>query len=287
MKIRFLVLATLLALLGEPARAVMMVGVTSENQLVTFDSPDPTVYLSSTAITGLKAVDGVTNDPNAVLMNLAYNPLTNMHYGIDSNANFYSVGLNGVATLIDNTFAPAGFGAGFAWDPFTESFLFASDAAENVLIGADGSRTENPALVYGSGDANEAFTPQIFALGIDPVTGEAYFADAARGILGKSFDPLFSEIFTLGGLGGSFVAFGGMTVDEDGLLWGAFSGDGLTSSFYSLNTATGEATLIGEFDSGMHSIAVVPEPSTAAMAAAGVAGFFLTLRRRRATRFSL
>lgn len=262
------------------ASAASVVGVTTDNLLVHFDTSAPSVFTSSFAITGLKASDGVTNDPGATLVNLTYNPTTNTHYGIDTNANFYSVGLNGVATIIDNTFSPIGFSAGFAHDPFTDKMVFASDAAENIFFAANGTRTTNPNLVYGVGDANFGYTPDVYGLGIDPITGEAYFLDSL-GILAKSFDPNFSELFTIGSLGGAFTPFGALYVDYDGVLWGSLSTDGLTSSLYTIDTTTGVATSAGSFGAGigMASIASIPEPSRVLFL--GIAFVVLMFRRRR------
>lgn len=269
------------AALSLPVDAVTLLGVTANNRLVSFDSSAPATFLTDFAITGLKASDGVTADPSAVLVNLAWNSDNNSHYGIDTNGNFYSVSQAGVATVIDSTFTPTGFNAGFAYDSFTQKFLFASDDAESVLIGTSGARTNNPALVYGAGDAKFGTAPKIFGAGIDTDFGTSYFVDADLDILASSLDPNFSELLTIGGLGLDVVSFGGLTVDAEGVLWGTLSTDGLTSSLYSINTTTGAATLAAGFGAGvgMESIAQVPEPSRALLL--GLAGAGLLFRRRR------
>jgi hypothetical protein len=275
------ILLAAFAALSLPVDAATLLGVTDANRLVSFDTSAPATFLTNFAITGLKAADGVTNDPGAVLVNLAWNSDTGTHYGIDTNANFYSVSQAGVATLIDNTFSPTGFAAGLAYDPFTQKFLYASNTAESVLIATSGARTNNPALVYGTGDANQATTPVIFGTGIDTDFGTSYFVDSNLNILSSSLDPNFSELLTIGGLGINVTSFGGLVVDMDGLLWGTLSTDGITSSLYSINTTTGAATLAAGFGTGvgMHSIAQVPEPSRALLL--GLAGAGLLFRRRR------
>lgn len=275
------ILLSAFAALSLPVDAVTLLGVTANNRLVSFDSSAPATFLTDFAITGLKASDGVTADPSAVLVNLAWNSDNNSHYGIDTNGNFYSVSQAGVATVIDSTFTPTGFNAGFAYDSFTQKFLFASDDAESVLIGTSGARTNNPALVYGAGDANFGTAPKIFGAGIDTDFGTSYFVDADLDILASSLDPNFSELLTIGGLGLDVVSFGGLTVDAEGVLWGTLSTDGLTSSLYSINTSTGAATLAAGFGAGvgMESIAQVPEPSRALLLGLAAAGF--VFRRRR------
>jgi hypothetical protein len=279
--IRSLFFVTACSLAALQVNAATFMGVTTDNRLVSFDTAAPSTFLSDFAITGLKMSDGITADPGATLLNLAYHATSDMHFGIDSNANFYSVGRNGVATIIDNTFSPTGFAAGFAYDPFTEKMLFANDAAENVLFATDGTRTTNPALVFGVGDANFGTAPKIFGAGIDPDFGNAFFVDAELDILINSLDPNFSELFTVGSLGLNVASFGGLVVDADGILWGSLSTDGLTSSLFSINTTTGAATSIGGFGAGVgiQSVAAVPEPSRAIFLGMACAG--LIFRRRR------
>lgn len=263
------------------SQAATFFGVTTDNNLVSFDTAAPATFITSTAITGLKASDGVTNDAGAVLLNLTYHASSDTHYGIDSNSNFYSVTRGGAATLISSTFSTLGFAAGFAYDPITDKMLFASDVGENVLFSTNGTRTANGNLVYGVGDANFGTAPTIFALGIDPDFGSTYFIDANLNTLVTSLDPNFSELFTVGGLGLDVVSFGGLGVDADGNLWGTLSTDGATSSLFSIDALTGAATSVGNFGSGVgvHSIAAIPEPSRTVLV--GMAFVGLLFRRRR------
>jgi hypothetical protein len=279
--IRSLFFATACSLAALQVNAAIFMGVTSDNRLVSFNTAAPATFITDYAITGLKMNDGVTADPGATLLNLTYHATSDLHYGIDSNANFYSVSRNGVATIIDNTFIPTGFSAGFAYDPFSDKMLFASDTAENVLFATNGTRTTNPALVFGAGDVNFGAAPKVFGAGIDPDFGNAFFVDADLDILVKSIDPNFSELFTVGSLGVNVVSFGGLVVDADGTLWGALSTDALVSSLFEFNTATGQVTLVDGFGTEVSilSIAAIPEPSRALLL--GIAGIGLVFRRRR------
>jgi hypothetical protein len=279
--IRPLLIAAACAAVTVPATAATLLGVTTDNRLVSFDTAAPATFITDYAITGLKMSDGVTADPGASLLNLTYHASSDTHYGIDSNANFYSISKAGVATIIDNTFSPTGFAAGFAYDPFSDKMLFASDTAENILFATNGTRTNNPALVFGVGDANFGTAPKIFGAGIDPDFGNAYFIDADLDILASSIDPNFSELFTVGALGVNVSSFGGLVVDADGILWGALSTDGLTSSLFSINTTSGAATLASGFGAGVgiQSVAAVPEPSRALLLGMACAG--VLFRRRR------
>lgn len=266
----------------EAASAASLFGVTSDNKLVSFDSSAPSVFQTEVTITGLFDADGITPNPNGSILNLTarIGPSSGNFqlYGIDNNANVYTINLGGVATLVSSGFTPAGFSAGFAYDPFNDDFVYAGDNAENFTLSLTGAATANPDLTYAGGG-----TPSIFGLGIDPGFATVFAIDAVNDSLSTSFDPNFpgdSELTILGGLGVDVTSFGGLVVDFDGNLLASLSTDGLTSSLYSINPTTGAATSIGSFGAGvgMNSIAV-PEPSAALI---GGLGLLALLRRRRA-----
>lgn len=273
------VLLTLATLAFTPALpAAALFGITSDNHLVSFNSSTPSTFNSSVAVTGLVGVNGSTPDPFATLLNISYNPTQNSLYGIDSNANFYRIASNGVATLVSNGLSPNGFSGGLAYDPFAGSYAFLTDAAENFNLTTAGIVSSNPSLFYGGGDPHNGQAPNIFGLGIDPDFGSAFMVDSVTDTLVRSFSPDLAELFTVGPLGIDVTSFGGLVVDADGNLFATLSTDGLNSALYSINTSTGAATLVGPHGTGIGSIAV-PEPSAALLGALGMIGL---LRRRRA-----
>lgn len=276
-KTTFLSIITALASL-QAVSAATFFGVSSGNQLVSFDSANPGSFLTSVPINNLLSSDGVTPDPFAAVINLSYNPTTGQFLGIDSNANVYQIGINGNTTLLNNTFSPTGFDAGLAYDPFTAGFAYADDSAERFNLTSAGAASLVGSAFYSAGDANEASTPQITGLAIDPDFGTAYFLDASLGILALAINPDATELFTIGSLGFSVTGYGDLGIDFEGNLYASLSTDGLGSDFYSINVNTGEATMIGSFTSGVSTIAI-PEPSAALL---GGLGLFALLRRRRA-----
>lgn len=272
-------LLTSLGLLSTTSAASLF-GVTTDNKLVSFDTSAPSVFQTSVAITGLFAANGITPNPSGSILNLTARfttPGSFQLYGIDNNANVYTINLGGVATLVSSGFSPAGFSAGFAYDQFNDNFVYGGDNAESFTISLAGAATANPNFTYAGGG-----TPSIFGLGIDPGYGTAFAIDASNDSLSTSINPLFpgdSELTIVGGLGLDVTSFGGLAVDFDGNLFASLSTDGLTSSLYSINSITGAATSLGSFGAGvgLSSIAV-PEPSAALL---GAFGALALLRRRR------
>jgi Domain of unknown function (DUF4394) len=251
--------------------ASTLFGVTSNNELVSFDTSSPSSFQTSVTITGLANI-------NDSILNLSFNPQVGSFYGIDNSANFYQISFAGVATQITTTFAPTGFSAGFAYDPFSGDFVYAGDNAENFSLTIGGAATTNPNFTFAG-----AGTPSIFGLGIDPAFSTAYALDSNTNSLYFSADPLFptgSELSLIGGLGFDVTGFGGLTVDEDGNLFASLSTDGLTSSLYSIDPNTGVATSVGTFGgAGISSLTSIPEPSAVLLGLLSIMPF---LRRRRA-----
>ncbi len=181
MKITSFAILSLFAL-GTASQAVILHGITTENELASFESSNPSA--------------------------------TGQFFGIDSNANFYSLGSTGIATLLNIAFAPGGFDARMSYDP----------------------------------------------VGFDPDFGTAYYLDSVTGSLAQGIDPASGELFTIGSLNTPVTGLGGLTVDFDGNLWAALSGDGLTSALYSVDPDGGEAISAGNFSKGVFAISVPGHP---------------------------
>lgn len=268
--------------------AASLFGITTENKLVSFNSSTPAVFQTSVTITGLFDADGTTPNPNGSILNLAARPGTNpgdfQLWAIDNNANVYTINLGGAATLVSADFTPAGFAAGFAYDPFNDNFVYAGDNAENFSLSLTGAATANPDLTYAGGGA-----ASIFGLGIDPNFGTVFAIDAVNDSLSTSIDPTFpgaSELTIVGGLGTNVASFGGLAADFDGNLFASLSTDSFSSGLYSINTSTGKASLIGNFTTGLSAITAAPTPvpdggTTFALLGGTLAGLGLLRRKQR------
>jgi Domain of unknown function (DUF4394) len=264
------------------SQAALLFGVTTDNQLVSFDTSNPSDFQSAHSISGLFDSDGTTPNPTGSILNLTSSPGPTSGsfqlWGLDNHANMYRISLSGAATLVSSGFSPTGFSAGFSFDPFNNNFVYAGDNAENFSLDMNGVASTNLALTYAGGGA-----PSIFGLGIDQAFGTVFALDATNNSLSTSFQPNFptnSELTVVGGLGVNVTAFGGLVVDADGNLYASLSTDGNTSSLYSVNSTTGAATSVGGFGAGVGiTTLAIPEPSASLLGALGALALF---RRRRA-----
>ncbi|MBC8009045.1 MAG: DUF4394 domain-containing protein [Burkholderiales bacterium] len=282
-------LAAILGLASAPAaQAFEFWAVNIDNQLVRYDSSAPGTALGlSTEITGLRLSDGVTADPSGQITDLTF--VGSTLYGLDGNANLYTLNrANGAATFVSGNFSPAGFDLGMAYDSFTGGLRIVTDDGENFSATLDGVFTAGPSVsvISGFGDANQGASLAFSGLALDIDFGTGYAFDANLDTLFLTNDANFEIFSTIGALGDNFTAMASFDFVDGATLLGALSTDGFNSGLYTVNTTTGQATLVGGFGTGIQALAidpsVIPEPSAFA-ALAGLAGLGLAaLRRRRA-----
>jgi hypothetical protein len=276
---------TLASLVAVPsAHAADIWAVTTSNSLARYDSGNTSTPLSSYSITGLVASDGVTSNPFGQITDITF--VGSTLYGIDNNANLYTLNLGtGAATLVSSTFNPTGFDLGVAYDSFTGGLRVVTDAGENFSATLGGTFTAGASVsvVTGVSDVNQGASLAFSGLAIDSDFGIGYAFDTNLDDLFVTNDANFEVFSTVGGLTGNYTALASFDM-IDGTLYASLSEDSNTSALYIIDTITGQETLIGAFGTGITAIAAIPEPSSFA-ALAGLAGLGLASfsRRRRAT----
>lgn len=279
MKKLTLLFAVPLALASAPhAEADIFSGVTTDNNIVTFDSTSPNIFLTSNPVTGLASGGGN-------LTNLTYNPADGLYYGLDFAANLYSITGDGAATQIPTTFAPAGFGA-LAYDPVGGNLVYVSEFAELFSITTSGAVTRLADFTYQAGDPNESQVPAVTAAGFDPDFGTPYLIDYQLDTLVTNLDVNLGSLSTVGPLGLDITSNSALVVDSLGNLFAALSADGSSSGFYSIDPFTGTASSLGSLTVALSAISgsgpgtvPLPEPSSAVL---GLTVLGAALRRRRA-----
>src|ERR1039457_2215966 len=238
------------------------------NQIFTFDSSNPGTILTSVGISGMQGSD--------TLVGIDY--LGSTLYAIGSAGNLYTVnGTTGAATLV-NHFGPLN-GLYFGMDASAAGIRIVSDADINLLLNAS-----TGAII----SSTPTLTPT--TLNIDAIASSGstmYAVDSVANTLG---------ILT----GGTFATTGPMGYDVSGkngfdistatgiaYFASAVSSSGLDPNLYTINLATGFASLVGQIGPGEGTLIAgltvtpVPEPGTTALALLGGAGMIALLRRRK------
>lgn len=286
-------------------RAEGLVGLTTTNQIVRFDSLAPSLASVPVAITGI--------GNNERILGIDYRPSTGVLYGLGSANNLYTLNAdNGAATWIaslvaDPTDATAPFagllGASFGVDfnPVPDlgmtlpSLRVTSDAGINLRINVNGAaagRVFTDAPLNGSPGAQIVGSAYINN-DRDAATGTSLFdIDAATDALYLQNPPNNGTLTKIGDLGVDTIGVVGFDVSAGGSVYASLT-DGLTgkSGLYRIDLQTGAATALGAFGIGGNTAiappladisAPVPEPGTYLLMALGLAGVAGAARRRRA-----
>jgi hypothetical protein len=247
----FLAVALLL-FASSVAHAVQVVGLTTTNQLVTFDSSSPGTTSSPVAIIGLQTGEN--------LLGIDFRPVTGELYGLGSSGRLYIINpVSGEATLkatltadpadsTDPFTALSGTSFGVDFNPVPDRLRVTSDAEQNLRINPDNGlvttdTTLNPGNpnVVGSAYTNSfAGAPSTTLYAIDSGSDTLLIQNPPNnGVLGGGLplgvdtsDQVGFDITANGN-----AAFASLTV-------------GGAPQFYRINLAAGGATLIGTIGNG-------------------------------------
>lgn len=270
------------------ASALAVYGLTSTNSLVRFDSATPGVINGSAVITGLNT--------GASLIGIDFRPANGLLYGVSSDSRLYTINaITGAATVVGSAgaFVLNGTSFGFDFNPVPDRIRVTSNADQNLRLNPnDGSLTATDGTIaYAVGDANAGANPSVvgsaYTNSFAGATATTLYAiDSVLDILAMQNPPNAGVLNTIGALGVNTSDNVGFDIFFFGnQAFASLTAPGGVSSFYSINLATGAASLIGGIGSGLIltdiAIAQVPEPATGALLALGLIGVALHARRKR------
>jgi hypothetical protein len=277
----------LLAGTASNAQAELVYGTTLTGQLITWDSATPGTLISGVAVQGLQA--------NEQVVGIDFRPATGELFVLGSFSRLYTMNPNtGVATQVGaGAFTPALNGStfGFDFNPTVDRIREVSNADQNLRLNpiTGGVAATDGTLAYAVGDPNFGVDPDItHAAYTNNFNGAQkttlYAIDSDRDVLVTINPPNNGVLNTVGPIGLDVTAWGGFDISGvTGVAYAALRDITLNSStFYTINLATGAATPVGLIDGGVVITAmtvVVPEPAsmTALAGVIGLAG----LRRKR------
>ncbi len=276
-------------------RAELVIGVTSARNLISFDTATPGTIISSTAITGLQ-------DAFEAVNSIDFRPGTGIIYALgNAPGSIYRLytlnATTGVATKVgaDITGLITGSFQGLDFNPVVDLLRITTDSDQNFRFNPNtGAMVAQDAnLAYAAGDSGAGQNPNIVGSAyINNVPSSAattlFNIDSNRDVLTTQIPPNNGTLNTVGALGVDFQNFTGF--DVSGATGTAFAsttnpGAPTLSNLYTINLATGAASLVGQIGSNLvlNDIAIVsavPEPSSLALLSIGSVAW-LKFRRRR------
>ncbi len=302
-------IATAVALLAGPASAEQIIGLTSTNSLVSFDSASPSIVGAPIAITGIQSGEDI--------LGIDFRPATGQLYGLGSTSRLYVIDTaTGSASQVGGTFAIplSGFDYGFDFNPTVDRIRVVATNGQNLRLNpVTGAVVDGDTVTPGlQPDGNLNYGAATGLSGTPGVAGAAYTnndTDPTTGttlyVIDAGLDRLFIQSPpNAGGLvnpaGGTIAAPLGIDVtttfgfDISGLTGTAFLatfGGTAPSQLFTVNLATGAATSAGFIgpiadSSRIRGIAAraVPEPSSFALLGLGAVGLIGYARSRRASK---
>jgi hypothetical protein len=273
------------------AHAEPIIGLTTTNALLTFDSSAPGNASALAPITGLQTA-------NERILSIDLRPTTGVIYGISSGDRVYSLTLGGMASFVGALSTPLGSDViGLDFNPVADlggmaSLRIVSSTGQNLAFNvATGATTvQSPvqpnfaSVAYSNNDVNPATATALYYVDI---------AEDALKVATSAFNA--PTITTVGPLGLNANGVNGFDISGTGRSFAAMT-DATTgrSGLYDMNLGTGAATFLGEFGIGGNTaiappllgltVAAIPEPETYALMLGGLAAWGAMARRRRQPR---
>lgn len=279
--------AAFLAACSLGAQAITLVGLTSANQITRIDTTN-IAAATVTPITGLVAGDR--------FVGIDLRPKNNKIYGVTLSSKLYTVDeLTGATTFVAALSSPvidASLGYGIDFNPVADfgagaSLRLVSSSGSNFAVNASTGVVGNAASNIGTGFTGVSYSNSNPLPLVAPASTALYYINSNTDMLMVANSGFNAPTITaVGALGVDALKANGFEVLGNGMAYAALNidaGSSLVSSLYSINLATGAATLQGNYNGTLSGLTVsaVPEPQTAALMLAGLLAVGSLLRRQR------
>lgn len=267
----FSVLSSLVLLINSTAKAdETILGLTTGNNLIRFNSESPGTIIDTILITGVQ--------PSEVIVGMDFRPSNRTLYAVGDTNRLYTVDLStGVATQVGAVFGTALTGTAFGVDfnPVADRLRVVSNSNQNLRINPDDATViVDTDLAFDAGDANNGVDPNVVAVAYTNSTAGA----TSTTIFG--YDSLLDSLVRVGSPratptspnAGLLFTIGASAIDSgenvgldiaptiSGRAFLSLTGNDNISKLYSLDLAGGSVALIGDIgtSNNVRDISVLP-----------------------------
>lgn len=267
-----------------PAAAERLFGLTFDDRIVTFDSTNPEMILSSRPIMGLM--------PGDSLVGLDRRPATQKLYTLGTSGNLYRLDLAGasyMATPVMLTAMPMGAAFGVDFNPVPDRLRVVSSSGQNLRINADTGGTIVDGMIM-SDTGPVMLVAAAYTNNFAGATSTTLYAiDAVNDRLVRALDPNLGTYTGMNLMGMPFAPLGFAFTTDNAVGFDISGTTGIAyanvdSLLWRIDLTTGAGTVLGIVGAGpLRSIAtgaVVPEPGSWALLIAGF-GLVGGMARRR------
>jgi hypothetical protein len=219
----------------------MAIGLTTTNQLVTFNTSRPNMIVSTVSITGLQAGENI--------LGIDFRPATGQLFGLGSTSRLYTINqMTGAATQVGTAgaFTLNGTDFGFDFNPVPDRIRVVSNTGQNLRLNPnDGTLTATDTPLNPG-------TPNVTAVGYtNSFAGTTmttlYDIDSTTDSLFVQNPPNAGTLVPIGALGINVTATNGFDIHASGnVALAALQVNGeTTSKLFNINLSNGAASFIG------------------------------------------
>lgn len=274
--------AASVVLLGAvPASAATVYAVTTQNNLIQFDSASPGGIIDTVPISGLQSGERV--------LGIDFRPANGQLYALGSSSRIYAVNPDtGGATAVgvSGSFALTGSDFGFDFNPTVDRIRVVSDADQNLRLipGTGALAATDGTLAFAAMDPNQGANPNVVGAAYTnsfpgATTTTLYTIDSAQNELLIQNPPNNGTQVTVGTLGVDTTSQVGFDISAGGMALASLTpNNSSTSGLYSINLMTGAATLIGNIGGGARVTGLAIQETPVDLLALDNANNLLTIR---------